>query len=151
MVLVLPLGILKTVSLNSSVELNPRQVEDVITWWDILHSRKRDSLITLRNTEAHRRPPETLYIPWFLSATLSLNHCYKTSHQKPAVFEGMGPLCPPLPDKAIKLFFLPSPQTLSPRISSGLVHRDWVSVTKETLAKMGKREGEKRWRRGDQL
>ena len=33
-------------------------------------------------------------------------------------FEGINPLCPPLPGKAIKLFFSTSPKTLSPRFNS---------------------------------
>ena len=34
-------------------------------------------------------------------------------------FEGINPLWPPLPVKAIKLFFSTSPQTLSSRVNSG--------------------------------
>ena len=38
--------------------------------------------------------------------------------------EAVTPLWPPLPGKAIKLFFSTSPTTLSLRFNSGHVHRD---------------------------
>ena len=52
----------------------------------------------------------------------SLNHYYKTPHYTLQVgthsFEGISPLWPPLPGKAIKLFFSTSPKTLSLRNNS---------------------------------
>ena len=39
-------------------------------------------------------------------------------------FEGISQLWPPLPGKAIMLSFSTSPQTLSLRFDSGLVHRE---------------------------
>ena len=54
--------------------------------------------------------------------TPSLNHYYKTPHYPlqvgPHSLEGISSLWPPLPGKAIKLFFPTSPQTLSPRFNS---------------------------------
>ena len=41
--------------------------------------------------------------------------------------EGTGPLWPPLPGKAIKLFFSTSPKTLSLTFDSALMHGDGVS------------------------
>ena len=50
-----------------------------------------------------------------------LNHYYKTPHYPLQVwthsFEGISLLCPPLPGKAIKLFFSTSPKTLSLKIN----------------------------------
>ena len=58
---------------------------------------------------------------------LSLNNYYKTCHCLPQAgilgFEGLSPLHSPLPGKAIKLFFYVSPETLSLRFNSALVHR----------------------------
>ena len=54
-------------------------------------------------------------IHWSLPANLPLNHHYKIPHQIPlgwdTVFEGSILLCPPMPGKAIKLFFYTSPKT----------------------------------------
>ena len=41
-------------------------------------------------------------------------------------FVGMSLLCPPLPDKAMKLFFSTSPKTLPLRFNLTLVHRGQV-------------------------
>ena len=95
------------------------------------------------NTEAHQeitwgqiKGMQALHTPWSISATLPLNHCYKTPHQIPraplhppwgqTVLKGMSPLCPPLPGKEIKLSFSTSPQTLSLKSNSAPVHRGWV-------------------------
>ena len=52
----------------------------------------------------------------------------KTSHRPlqgaTHSFEGTSPLCPPLPGKAIKLFFSTSPKTLSLRFDLAPAHRD---------------------------
>ena len=42
---------------------------------------------------------------------------------------GISPLWPPLPGKAMKLFFSPSPKTLSPTLNSASVQRGWVLAT----------------------
>ena len=64
--------------------------------------------------------------------TPSLNHDGKTPHYPLLVgthsFEGIIPLWPPLPDKAIKLSFSTSPKTLSPRFNlvSGYRGHTWL-------------------------
>ena len=64
--------------------------------------------------------------------TPSLNHYYKTSHYRLQVgthsFEGISPLWPPLPGKAIKLFFSTSPKTLSLRFNSVSGYRGWICL-----------------------
>ena len=45
---------------------------------------------------------------------------------KPSSLSGHSPWCPPLPGKAIKLFFSTSPKTLSLRFDSVSVYRDRV-------------------------
>ena len=82
-------------------------------WWSILHSRER-----VLERKSSRNPQmsedigiegrQALQAPWPLSATLSLH--YKTPHSSPDVrlghsLEGISPLWPPLPSKAIQLFF----------------------------------------------
>ena len=77
------------ISLNSSVEQNPQQMEDVN--YLMKHSsfqREGHSLITLRTTEAYQeniwdqiRGVQSLYTLWSLSATPPLKHCHKTLHQ----------------------------------------------------------------------
>ena len=73
---------------------------------------------------------QALHTPWYLLATLPWNHCYKTPQENLPVgthsFRGMSLLCPPLPGKAINLFFSISPKTLSPRLDLAPVHRGWV-------------------------
>ena len=61
-------------------------------------------------------------------ASPPLNHCHEAPHQillgwNPG-FEGRSPLCPPLPGKAIKLFFSTLPETLSLRFYLALVYRE---------------------------
>ena len=51
-----------------------------------------------------------------------------------AVFKGRSPLCPPLPDKAIKLFFSTSPQTPCPRFNLASVQRGWMVSIKRSCA-----------------
>ena len=77
--------------------------------------RDGHSLITSRTIRTHQdtiwgqiRWILALHTTWSLSATLSLNFCYKTPHQ---ILLGLGhtvfsnqELCPPWPEKAIKLF-----------------------------------------------
>ena len=71
---------------------------------------------------------QALHTPWCLLTTPPLNHCYKTPHQSlpgwdTPILRGMSLLCPPLPGKAVKLFFSTSPKTLFPRFDSAPVHR----------------------------
>ena len=99
--------------------------------------REGHSLITSRTTKAHQETTwgqtkgmPVLHTPWSLSVTLPLNHCYKTPHQIPPAWRHIGfvstsPLCPPLPGKAIKLFFSTSSKTLSLQYDSALGYRDW--------------------------
>ena len=54
-VLVPPQGIHITISLGSSAELNPQQMEDV----NILHSREGHNLVTLRRGEAHQETTQS--------------------------------------------------------------------------------------------
>ena len=65
----------------------------------------------------------------------SLNHYYKTPHYPLQVethsFEGISPLWPPLPGRAIKLFFSTSPKTLSPKINSVLGYRGRIQLQQE--------------------
>ena len=86
------------------------------------------SLVTLRTTEAHQetagdqiKEMQALHTLRPLSATLPLNHCYETPHQVflgwDTQFSGTSLLWPPLPSKAIKLFFSNSPETLSLRFN----------------------------------
>ena len=53
---------------------------------------------------------------------------YKTCHYPPQVgtlgFEGISPLCPPLPDKAIKISFSTSSKALFPSFDSAPVYRE---------------------------
>ena len=62
----------------------------------------------------------------------SLNHYYKTPHYPLQVgthsLEGISPLWPPLPGKAIKLFYSTSLKTLSPRFNSVLGSRDQIRL-----------------------
>ena len=100
--------------------------------------REGHSLITLKITEAHQettrvqiRGMQALNTPWSLWATLPSSHCYKTPHQIAprlghTVFDGTSPLRPPLPGKAINVFFYTSLETLSPRFDSALGHRGRV-------------------------
>ena len=64
--------------------------------------------------------------------TTSSNHYYKTPHSPLQVgthsFEGISPLWPPLPGKAIKLFFSTSPKTLSSRFNSVSGYRGWIQL-----------------------
>ena len=112
--------------------------------------RKGHSLITSRTTEAHQETTwgqiegmQALHTPWSLAATPPSNHCYKTSHQIPSgwghtVFEGTSPWRPPLPGKAITLFFPTSPETLSPRLDLAQVHRGRVFSIKSIAQGHGK-------------
>ena len=80
----------RTMSLSSSAELKPQQVEDVnyvmkrSSFW-----RKGHSLVTRRTTELIRRTPEARLKDCrtcrhrILVQTLPLNHCYETPHQIP--------------------------------------------------------------------
>ena len=106
-VLVPPQGIHITISLSSSHiypfanwrtfwllpsfgrTKTPNKWKMLTTWWSTLHSREV-SLITSRTTEAHQKTTrgqikgmQALHTPWSLSATPSLNLCYKTPHQIP--------------------------------------------------------------------
>ena len=83
-------------------------------------------LITSRTTEVHRETTwgqskgvQTQHTPWSLSASVSLNHHYKTAHQIPLGWNTecwrLCPLWPSLPGKEIKLFFSTLPKSLSPR------------------------------------
>ena len=69
-----------------------------------------------------------LHVPGSLSATPPLG--YKTPHRLPLVgthsSEGISLLWPPLPSKAIKLFFFTSPKTLSLRFNLVSVFRGWI-------------------------
>ena len=62
----------------------------------------------------------------------SLNHYYKISHYPLQVgtrsFEGISPLWPPWPGKAIKLFFSTSPKILSPRFNLASGYRGWIQL-----------------------
>ena len=68
-----------------------------------------------------------------LTTPCSLNHYYKSSHYplqgRTHRLKGISPLCPPLPGKAIKLFFSASPKTLSLRFNPAPVYRGWISAT----------------------
>ena len=68
--------------------------------------------------------------PWSPSASLLLNHCYKTPHQIllgwHTVFEGMTPLFSPLHGKATKLFLSIWSKTLFLRFDLAPVHRGQV-------------------------
>ena len=81
---------------------------------------------------------QALHAPWSLSATPPLD--YKTPHKRPWVrthsSEGISPLWPPLPGKAIKLFFFTSPITLSPRINSVSGHRGQIRLHYCTLNRL---------------
>ena len=72
-----------------------------------------------------------LHAPWSLLATPLLD--YKTPHKRPRVgthsSEGISLLCPPLPGKAIKLFFCTLPKTPSPRFNSVPVYRGQISAS----------------------
>ena len=96
--------------------------------------REGYSLITSRTTEAHQahsrlkecRPctypdPYQQPHPWTTAIELT-----KSPQVGTHSFEDMSLLCPPLPGKAIKLFFSTSPQTLSLRFNSALLHRGRV-------------------------
>lgn len=101
-----------------------------------------------------------------LAAAPSLNHCYKIPHQIlrgwDTVFQGTGPLCPPLPGKAIKLLFSTSPKALSlkfyshqcteGKLPSSLGHPQHLEVKKmmrkkkRILRRSSQRQGWKRIR-----
>ena len=74
----------------------------------------------------HHQSVRRLSMSW----SLSLNHCYKTSHYLLQVrthnFEDIGSLWPSLPGKIIKLFFSTSTKNFSPKFDSALVQRSWV-------------------------
>ena len=98
----------------AAAELKPPPDGRLLTaWWSILHSRER---VLERKSSQNPQMSEDIGIegrqalqaPWPLSATLSLH--YKTPHSSPDVrlghsLEGISPLWPPLPSKAIQLFF----------------------------------------------
>ena len=114
-ILVLPQGIRITISLSSSAELNPQQMEDV-NYLIKLSSFQREA--HQETTWGQIKGMQGLHTPRSLSATPPLSHCYKTPHQilpsvGHTVLKGMSPLCPPLPGKAVKLFFSTSPKTVS--------------------------------------
>ena len=81
------------------------------------------------NSEGERKLPSTLILicgPIF---------CFQTIKPLPILPQGghrlwgMSLLWPPLPGKAIKLFFSPSAKTLSPYFCLALVDRSWVLAT----------------------
>ena len=109
------------VTRDSSFELLA-DPEAPIRWEELaLCSRERvDSRLVrtsrLRMLTPPPSPPanqQDVHVP----TTPSLNPYYKTLHYLLQIrtysFEGIGPLWPPLPGKAIKLFFSTSPKTLS--------------------------------------
>ena len=67
--------------------------------------------------------------------TPSWNHYCKTPHYPLKVrthsFEGISLLCPPLPGKAVKLFFSTSPKTLSLRFNAVLGYRGQIRLQKQ--------------------
>ena len=107
-------------------------MEDV----SILHSRKDHLKTDWKEPEKLiKRLPETRLKecrpcthsyqqshPWTMAIKL-LTKSFWVGH---TVFEGRSLLCPPLPGKAIKLFFSTSSKTLSLRFDSAPVHRGWV-------------------------
>ena len=93
-----------------------RDKED-ITWGQIKGTREAHK----ETTWGHVTGVQALLTLWSLSTTLPLNHCQKTTHQIP-LFLKHKPTVSPLPDKAnkaIKLFFTTSPQTLVSEIQFG--------------------------------
>ena len=85
---------------------------DSWTWVD-------DADSYLSHQPAHQKNVHELIIPLFY---------YKTCHYLPRVGtlgrEGISPLCPPLPGKAVKLSFSTSPKTLSLRFDLAPVYRE---------------------------
>ena len=75
----------------------------------------------------------TLHTSWSLSVTYPWTIAVKLlvifSWVEHTVLRGMSPVCPPLPDKAIKLFFSTWPKSLTLRFDLELVHRDGVLVS----------------------
>lgn len=117
---------------------NPQQKEDA--QWSILHSREATAWWTREPQKLIRRPPEA----WLkntrptytmnLISNPALEPLLWTSSPNPlrlghTVFEGMSSLCPPLPGRAIKLFFLLQPKLYLQDSSSALVHRGRVLAT----------------------
>ena len=99
--------------------------------------REGHSLITSRTTEAHQETTwgqikgmQALYTPWSLSATLPLNHCYKTPHQIPpgwdTQFWGHEPAVAPFAWQSNRLFFSTLLKILSLNFDLALVHRGQV-------------------------
>ena len=74
---------------------------------------------------------------------------YKTSPYVSKVgtdgFEGISPLCPPLPGKAIKLSFSTSPRTLSLRFDLALLYREAEFSASYTKAVCSSGFQEQRW------
>ena len=122
---------------NSTFELlcrycNPFQLGEVNDWWYTAH-KHADPRPTgpevwwywplLALPPNHQKNIYVLIMP-------PLNDYYKTSHYLPQVetygFEGISPLCSPLPGKAIKLPFSTSPKTLYQRLNWASVQRIWV-------------------------
>ena len=79
----------------------------------------------------HPNPYQQPCTPILISNPVPLLN-YKTPHNLlhsrlgHTVFEGTSLQCPPLSDKAIKLFVSTSPRTLPPRFDSALVYRGQV-------------------------
>ena len=73
----------------------------------------------------HHQPIRRMSTSW----SPSLNHYYTTPHYILQVgthsFEDISPLWPPLPGKAIKLFFSASPKSLSLRYNSVSGYKGW--------------------------
>ena len=60
-------------------------------------------------------------------------------------FEGISPVCPPLPGKAIKLSFSTSPRTLSLRFDLALLYREAELSASYTKAVCSRGFQEQRW------
>ena len=111
----------------------PPKLKILTTWWSV-HSRQGHSLMASRPPEARSKEYRICTHPDPLSATLSLNHCYKAPHQIPSYpswdtqFLRIQACCFSfcLESNKVILSMNTSPKTLSLRFNSALVHRGQV-------------------------
>ena len=116
--------------LNNIFELfcrywNPHQVGEVNCIYCQLKPEGWWCWLPLASPPVNQKNAHELIMP-------SLNHCYKNPCFPLQVgtdrFEGIILLCPPLPAKAVKLFFSTSLKTLSLRFNSVSRYRGWIHL-----------------------
>ena len=74
-------------------------------------------------------PPTHPKMSMSRSHSLFLQNLSLSSPSGDTGFEGISPLWPPLPGKAVKLFCSTSPKTLSQRLDSALVYREAAELS----------------------